>query len=147
MYYIYLYLGIYVRMIIAIRWDYKGLLSWNNTATVVLWMQCWCFFGRFHFDWTRFKNSSRVFESSLNTPSMVDVTVLLFIFCTPLMTMHMWLIKDIERKNNYHAILYPGTCSIMMSLAIGNVYIIIIINTNHYKIHYNGLASSIIYAV
>jgi len=115
-------------MIIAIRWDYKGSLSCNNTAAVVLWMQCWCCFGRFHFDWTRFKNSSRVFESSLNTPSMVDVTVLLFIFCTPLMTMHMWLIKDIERKkNNYHAILYLDTCSIMMHLAIGHVYIIIII--------------------
>lgn len=47
----------------------------NNTA--VVWM---LFSQEIHFDWTRFKNSSRVFESSLNTPNMVEVTVLLFIF-------------------------------------------------------------------
>lgn len=35
------------------------------------------------------RNSSRVFGSSRNTPSMVLVTVLLFIFCTPRITMHM----------------------------------------------------------
>ncbi|KAG9336707.1 hypothetical protein JZ751_003055 [Albula glossodonta] len=37
----------------------------------------------------RVRNSSRVLGSSRNTPSMVLVTVLLFIFCTPLITMHM----------------------------------------------------------
>lgn len=39
----------------------------------------------------RVRNSSRVFGSSRNTPSMVLVTVLLFIFCTPRITMHMCL--------------------------------------------------------
>lgn len=44
---------------------------------------------------TRFKNSSRVFGSSRKTPSMVEVTVLLLIFCTPRITMHMclWPVK------------------------------------------------------
>lgn len=35
------------------------------------------------------RNSSRVFGSSLKTPNMVLVTVLLFIFWTPRITMHM----------------------------------------------------------
>lgn len=46
---------------------------------------------RIYFDCTRFKNSSLVLGSSRKTPNMVDVTVLLFIFCTPLMTIHMCL--------------------------------------------------------
>lgn len=37
------------------------------------------------------RNSSLVLGSSRKTPSMVLVTVLLFIFCTPRITMHMWL--------------------------------------------------------
>ena len=37
------------------------------------------------------KNSSRVFGSSRNTPNIVLVTVLLFIFCTPRMTIHICL--------------------------------------------------------
>lgn len=37
------------------------------------------------------RNSSRVFGSSLKTPNMVLVTVLLFIFWTPRITMHMWV--------------------------------------------------------
>lgn len=37
------------------------------------------------------RNSSRVLGSSRNTPSMVEVTVLLLIFCTPRITMHMCL--------------------------------------------------------
>lgn len=37
----------------------------------------------------RVRNSSRVFGSSRNTPSIVLVTVLLFIFCTPRITIHM----------------------------------------------------------
>lgn len=37
------------------------------------------------------KNSSRVFGSSRNTPNIVLVTVLLFIFCTPRITIHMCL--------------------------------------------------------
>lgn len=40
---------------------------------------------------TRLRNSSRVFGSSRKTPSMVDVTVLLLIFWTPRITMHMCL--------------------------------------------------------
>lgn len=39
----------------------------------------------------RVRNSSRVFGSSRNTPSIVLVTVLLFIFCTPRITIHMCL--------------------------------------------------------
>lgn len=35
------------------------------------------------------RNSSRVLGSSRNTPSIVEVTVLLLIFWTPRMTMHM----------------------------------------------------------
>lgn len=46
----------------------------------------------FHYlELIRFKNSSRVFWSSRNEPSIVDVMVLLLIFCTPLITMHMCL--------------------------------------------------------
>ena len=37
------------------------------------------------------KNSERVLEFSLNSPNIQDVTVLLVVFCTPLMTMHMWV--------------------------------------------------------
>lgn len=37
------------------------------------------------------RNSSRVFGSSRNTPNIVLVTVLLFIFCTPRITIHMCL--------------------------------------------------------
>ena len=37
------------------------------------------------------KNSERVLEFSLNSPIILDVTVLLVVFCTPLMTMHMWV--------------------------------------------------------
>jgi len=37
------------------------------------------------------KNSSRVFGSSRNTPNIVLVTVLLFIFCTPRITIHICL--------------------------------------------------------
>lgn len=44
---------------------------------------------------TNFKNSSRVFWSSRNTPSIVDVTVLLLIFWTPRITMHIWLASTI----------------------------------------------------
>ena len=40
---------------------------------------------------TKLRNSSRVFGSSRKTPSIVDVTVLLLIFCTPRITMHMCL--------------------------------------------------------
>lgn len=40
---------------------------------------------------TRLRNSSRVFGSSRKTPNMVDVTVLLFIFWTPRITIHMCL--------------------------------------------------------
>lgn len=36
------------------------------------------------------KNSERVLEFSLNSPNIQDVTVLLVVFSTPLMTMHMW---------------------------------------------------------
>ena len=36
------------------------------------------------------KNSERVLEFSLNSPNIQDVTVLLVVFCTPLMTMHIW---------------------------------------------------------
>lgn len=42
------------------------------------------------------RNSSRVFGSSLKTPNMVLVTVLLFIFWTPRITMHMWLRRRAE---------------------------------------------------
>jgi hypothetical protein len=35
------------------------------------------------------KNSSRVFASSRNTPTIHDVVVMAFNFCTPRMTMHM----------------------------------------------------------
>lgn len=38
---------------------------------------------------TRFKNSSLVLGSSRKTPNIVEVTVLLLIFCTPRITMHM----------------------------------------------------------
>ena len=37
----------------------------------------------------RVRNSSRVLGSSRNTPNIVLVTVLLFSFCTPLITIHM----------------------------------------------------------
>lgn len=46
----------------------------------------------------RDKNSSRVFESSRNTPSIVLVIVLLFIFCTPRITMHMCLWQPTGRQ-------------------------------------------------
>ena len=39
----------------------------------------------------RVRNSSRVLGSSRNTPNIVLVTVLLFIFCTPRITIHMCL--------------------------------------------------------
>ncbi|KAJ0056776.1 hypothetical protein NL108_017463 [Boleophthalmus pectinirostris] len=39
----------------------------------------------------RVRNSSLVFGSSLKTPSIVLVTVLEFIFCTPRITIHMCL--------------------------------------------------------
>lgn len=45
----------------------------------------------------RVRNSSLVFGSSRNTPSMVLVTVLLFIFCTPRITMHMCLQNKIAK--------------------------------------------------
>lgn len=50
----------------------------------------------------RARNSSRAFGSSLNTPSMALVTVRLFIFCTPRMTIHMWLQQQtsIQATNN-----------------------------------------------
>lgn len=41
-----------------------------------------------YFEWTRFKNSSRVLGSSRNTPNIVLVTVLLCTFWTPRITMH-----------------------------------------------------------
>ena len=40
------------------------------------------------------KYSSRVLESSRNTPNMVLVMVLLLIFCTPRITMHICLKKQ-----------------------------------------------------
>ncbi len=45
----------------------------------------------FHFLIVRARNSFLVLGLSLNLPSMTLVTVLVFIFCTPLITMHMWL--------------------------------------------------------
>lgn len=45
----------------------------------------------------RVRNSSRVLGSSRNTPNIVLVTVLLFSFCTPLITIHMCL-KYIKTK-------------------------------------------------
>ena len=39
------------------------------------------------------KNSSLVFGLSRNSPNIVDVTVLLLIFCTPRITIHIWLKK------------------------------------------------------
>lgn len=48
-----------------------------------------------YLDCTRFKNSSLVFGSSRNTPSIVEVTVLLLIFWTPRITIHMCLRKKI----------------------------------------------------
>lgn len=47
---------------------------------------------------TRLRNSSRVFGSSRKTPNIVDVTVLLLIFWTPRITIHMCLIKIIDLK-------------------------------------------------
>jgi len=46
-------------------------------------------------DWVRTKvrNSSRVFGSSLKLPNMADVNVLLLIFCTPRITIHMCLLS------------------------------------------------------
>lgn len=43
----------------------------------------------------RVRNSSLVFGSSRKTPNIVLVTVLLFIFCTPLITMHMCLQSNV----------------------------------------------------
>lgn len=58
-----------------------------------------------YLEWTKFKNSSRVFGSSRKTPSMVEVTVLLLIFCTPRITMHMWLWANKQEEHywNFHA--------------------------------------------
>ena len=39
----------------------------------------------------RERNSALVLGSSLKTPIMEEVTVRALIFCTPRMTMHMWL--------------------------------------------------------
>ena len=44
-----------------------------------------------HLSLVRVRNSFLVLGSSLKPPSMHEVTVLELIFCTPLMTMHMWL--------------------------------------------------------
>lgn len=41
-----------------------------------------------YFECTRFKNSSRVLGSSRKTPNIVLVTVLLWTFCTPRITIH-----------------------------------------------------------
>lgn len=46
------------------------------------------------------KNSSRVFGSSRNTPNIVLVTVLLFIFCTPRITIHICLEEMREESIN-----------------------------------------------
>ena len=44
-----------------------------------------------HWVRTKVRNSSRVLGSSRNVPNMDEVTVLLLVFCTPRITMHMCL--------------------------------------------------------
>lgn len=52
----------------------------------------------FYLECTKLRNSSRVLGSSRKTPSIVDVTVLLLIFCTPLITIHMCLQQKNDKK-------------------------------------------------
>lgn len=58
-----------------------------------------------HFILISDRNSSLVFESSRNTPSIVLVIVLLFIFCTPRITMHMCLLQTSKRETGISGVL------------------------------------------
>lgn len=79
----------------------------------------------------RVRNSSRVLGSSRNTPSMVLVTVLLFIFCTPLITMHMWLHAGRREEERHH---YP--CLIVIRFGcMGNVRLM-----THWRLSRCGLS-------
>lgn len=89
----------FVVLVVVIRCAYSLSSCLNQYWRFVLCVWGWEYISLLHlfvyFVLTRFKNSSRVFGSSRNTPSIVDVTVLLLIFCTPRITMHICL------KNTY----------------------------------------------
>lgn len=71
--------------------------NFNLSSRVPCWLP---FEFATYFEWTRFRNSSLVFGSSRKTPSIVDVTVLLLIFWTPRITMHMCL-EETTRQSKH----------------------------------------------